>query len=69
MIYQTQRGQAIPTLMQVEEERKKLDRRSHRRRAWGTFLLSFLVTFMGGHLILLMFLPVLEVSGYRSGGM
>ena len=63
MIYQTQRGQAIPTLVQVEEERRKLDRHSHRRRAWGTFLLSFLVTFMGGLLILLMFLPVLEVSG------
>ena len=63
MIYQTQRGQAIPTLVQVEAERRKLDRRSHRRRAWSTFLLSFLVTFMGGLLILLMFLPVLEVSG------
>lgn len=63
MIYQTQRGQAIPTLVQVEAERRKLDRRSHRSRAWGNFLLSFLVTFMGGLLILLMFLPVLEVSG------
>lgn len=63
MIYQTQRGQAIPTLMQVREERRKLNRRSHRRRAFVTFLLSFIMTILGGMMILLMFLPVLEVSG------
>ncbi len=63
MIYQTQRGQAIPTLAQVQAERTKLKRRAHRRHAFCTFLLSFLVTLAGGTLLLLMFLPVLEVSG------
>ena len=63
MIFQTQRGQGIPTLAQVEAERRKLARRRHRRSASLTFLLSFLITAMGGILLLLMFLPVLEVSG------
>ena len=63
MIFQTQRGQAIPTLTQVMAERKKLDARTHRRHAFLTFLLSFTITVMGGTLILLLFLPVLEVSG------
>ena len=40
MIFETQRGQAIPTLMQVEGERRKLDQRAHRRNALLTFLLS-----------------------------
>ena len=63
MIYQTQRGQAIPTLSQVREERKKLDRRSERRHGFWAFLFSFLLTIMGGLMIMLLFLPVLEVSG------
>ena len=63
MIFQTQRGQAIPTLAQVEAERRKLDRRCRRRSASFTFLISFLITVMGGITLLLMFLPVLEVSG------
>ena len=63
MIFQTQRGQAIPTLVQVREERRKLKRRGKRRQAFLTFLLSFMVTITGGCLLLLLFLPVLEVSG------
>ncbi len=63
MIYQTRRGQAIPTMTQVREERRKLRRRAHRRRALLAFLLSFLTTITGGMLLLLLFLPVLEVSG------
>ena len=63
MIYQTQRGQAIPTLAQVMTERQKLALRSRRRRAAVTFVVSFLLTLLGGALVLLMFLPVLEVSG------
>ena len=63
MIFQTQRGQAIPTLTQIREERSKLDRRRRRRRATVTLFASFLVTLLGGLMILLMFLPVLEVSG------
>ena len=63
MIFQTQRGQAIPTLVQVEEERRKLGQRAHRRSAFLTFLLSFLLTVTGGVMVLLLFLPVLEVSG------
>ena len=63
MIYQTQRGQAIPTLSQVREERKKLDRWSERRHGFWAFLFSFLLTIMGGLMIMLLFLPVLEVSG------
>ena len=63
MIFETQRGQAIPTLMQVEGERRKLDQRAHRRNALLTFLLSLALTVLGGAMILLLFLPVLEVSG------
>ena len=63
MIYQTQRGQAIPTLAQVMTERQKLAIRGRRRRAAVTFVISFLLTLLGGALVLLMFLPVLEVSG------
>ena len=63
MIFQTQRGQAIPTLIQVKAEREKLARRAHGRRAFITFLCSFLVTLLGGGMLFLMFLPVLEVSG------
>ena len=63
MIFQTQRGQAIPTLIQVQEERQKLNRRASRNRAALTFLLSFVTTVLGGCLLLLLFLPVLEVSG------
>lgn len=63
MIFQTQRGQAIPTMMQVKGERRKLAQRSHRRNALLTFLLSFLLTIMSGAMLLLLFLPVLEVSG------
>ena len=63
MIFQTQRGQAIPTLVQVQAEKQKLDRRAHRRHALLSFLVSFAMTFIGGILLLLIFLPVLEVSG------
>ena len=63
MIYQTRRGQAVPTLAQVREERRKLNRRSHRRRSLFTLLISFIITVTGGILVLLLFLPVLEVSG------
>ncbi len=63
MIFQTQRGQAIPTLSQVKEERRKLDRKAHRRNAFLTFLLSLILTIMSGVMLLLLFLPVLEVSG------
>ena len=63
MIFQTQRGQAIPTLAQVEREKRKLDRRYRRRRAALSVLISFLVTIMSGAVLLLLFLPVLEVSG------
>ncbi len=63
MIFQTQRGQAIPTLSQVREERRKLNRRTDRRHGFCAFLLSFLLTIMGGLMIMLLFLPVLEVSG------
>ena len=63
MIFETERGQAIPTLAQVRAERVKLGRRAHRRHAFLTFLFSFLVTLVGGGMLLLMFLPVLEVSG------
>ncbi len=63
MIFQTKRGQAIPTMVQVREERRKLDRRAHRRHAFVTFMLSFTLTIVGGAMILLLFLPVLEVSG------
>ena len=63
MIFQTQRGQAIPTLLQVKEERKKLDRRADRRHGFWAFLFSFLLTLVGGVMIMLLFLPVLEVSG------
>ena len=63
MIYETKRGQAIPTLVQVEAEKRKLDRRLRCRHAIFTMLLSFSITFMGGAMILLLFLPVLEVSG------
>jgi signal peptidase I len=63
MIFQTQRGQAIPTLAQVREERRKLYRRSLRMRALSAFLLSLSLTVTGSGLILLIFLPVLEVSG------
>ncbi len=63
MIFQTQRGQAIPTLLQVKEERKKLDRRADRRHGFWAFLFSFLLTLVGGIMIMLLFLPVLEVSG------
>lgn len=63
MIFETARGQAIPTLTQVKEELRKLTVRSRRRRVYMTFLLSFSITFTGGLLILLLFLPVLEVSG------
>ncbi len=63
MIFQTQRGQAIPTMMQVEAEKRKLDRRAGRRNGLITFLLSFSITILSGAMILLLFLPVLEVSG------
>ncbi len=63
MIFQTQRGQAIPTLAQIKGERRKLDRRAHRRRGFYAFLFSFLFTVTGGMMLLLLFLPVLEVSG------
>lgn len=63
MIFQTQRGQAIPTLAQIKGERRKLDRRSHHRRGFYAFFLSFLFTVTGGLMLLLLFLPVLEVSG------
>ena len=63
MIFQTQRGQAIPTLTQVRAERIKLDRRTRRRHGFYAFLFSFLLTLMSGLMIRLMFLPVLEVSG------
>ena len=63
MIFQTKRGQAIPTLMQVVGERRKLDQRAHRRSTFFTFLLSFVLTVMSGVMVLLLFLPVLEVSG------
>ena len=63
MIFQTQRGQAVPTMMQVEAEKRKLDRRAHRRHGLITFLLSFSITILSGAMILLLFLPVLEVSG------
>ena len=63
MIYQTQRGQAIPTLTQVQGEKQKLDRRARCRHAIFTVLLSFCITIMGGAMVLLIFLPVLEVSG------
>ena len=63
MIFQTQRGQAIPTLLQVKEERKKLARRADRRHGFWAFLFSFLLTLVGGVMIMLLFLPVLEVSG------
>ena len=63
MIFETQRGQAIPTLMQVAAEKRKLDRRARRRHGLATFLLSFSITLVSGALILLLFLPVLEVSG------
>lgn len=63
MIFETQRGQAIPTLMQVRAERKKLDKRARRRRGLCAFLFSFALTLMGGVMIMLLFLPVLEVSG------
>lgn len=63
MIFQTQRGQAIPTFVQVEAEKRKLDRRYRRRRALSSILLSFTLTILGGAMVLLLFLPVLEVSG------
>ena len=63
MIFQTQRGQAIPTLVQVEAEKCKLDRRYRRRRTASSVLLSFTVTILCGAVLLLLFLPVLEVSG------
>lgn len=63
MIFQTQRGQAIPTLCQVAAERNKLLRRARRRHALLTFLLSLTMTLTAGALLLLLFLPVLEVSG------
>lgn len=63
MIFQTQRGQAIPTIIQVTAERRKLNRRMHHRNAFFTFLLSFVVTILAGSMLLLLFLPVLEVSG------
>ena len=63
MIFQTQRGQAIPTLAQVKEERRKLSRRTDRRHGFCVFLFSFLMTIVGGLMIMLLFLPVLEVSG------
>lgn len=63
MIFETQRGQAIPTLMQVAGERRKLDQMAHRRNTFLTFLVSFVLTVLSGVMILLLFLPVLEVSG------
>lgn len=63
MSFETQRGQAIPTLTQVEAERRKLKRRSSTRGSFFTFLLGFTLTMAGGIMILLLFLPVLEVSG------
>ena len=63
MIFQTQRGQAIPTLPQVRAERRKLHRREKRRRAFAAFVIACFTTITGGVLILLLFLPVLEVSG------
>lgn len=63
MIFQTQRGQAIPTLLQVREERKKLSRRANRRHAIVVFLLTLSTMITGAVLVLLLFLPVLEVSG------
>lgn len=63
MIFETQRGQAIPTLVQVAAEKRKLDRRARRRHGFVTFVLSFSITILSGAMILLMFLPVLEVSG------
>ena len=63
MIFETQRGQAIPTLVQVEAEKCKLDRRYRRRRTASSVLLSFTVTILCGAVLLLLFLPVLEVSG------
>ena len=48
---------------EVQAERWKLSRRAHRRHAFLTVLLSFVVTLVGGGMLLLMFLPVLEVSG------
>ena len=63
MIFQTRRGQAIPTLMQVESEKRKLDRRARFRHGSASFLLSFVVMIMSGAVLLLLFLPVLEVSG------
>ena len=63
MSFQTYRGQALPTLVQVAQERKKLQQRSHRRQSAASFIAGFLLIITSGVMILILFMPVLEVSG------
>ena len=63
MSFQTCRGQALPTLVQVAQERKKLQQRSHRRQSAASFIAGFLLIVTSGVMILILFMPVLEVSG------
>ncbi len=63
MSFQTCRGQALPTLVQVAQERKKLQQRSHRRQSVASFIAGFLLIITSGVMILILFMPVLEVSG------
>ncbi|MBR3136572.1 MAG: signal peptidase I [Clostridia bacterium] len=63
MSFQTSRGQALPTLVQVAQERKKLQQRSRRRRSAASFIAGFLLIIISGVMILILFMPVLEVSG------
>ena len=63
MSFQTYRGQALPTLVQVAQEKKKLQQRRHRRRSAASFIAGFLLIVTSGVMILILFMPVLEVSG------
>ena len=63
MSFQTCRGQALPTLVQVAQERKKLQQLSHRRQSAASFIAGFLLIVTSGVMILILFMPVLEVSG------
>ena len=63
MSFQTCRGQALPTIIQVAQERSKLAGRRRARHSAYSCMAGFLMVVAAGLMILLLFLPVLEVSG------
>ena len=63
MTFETSKGRIIPSLEQLRWEKAKLIRRAKWRKAIGSFIAGFSIMLCSGAMILVLFLPVLEVSG------